>query len=131
MKKIPYITAFCLVFIILALTLTLTTSKVSRNTRTNTVLVKTCGIYTIVGWPAGILILGDLDSSVSTLSSIDKYFIRDGLGLGGSIPRGYEIHRDKEGRMFAYLFKAGAVKLYPSDVNIFLARLMVEKVAGQ
>jgi hypothetical protein len=119
MKKFIFAIALALT------TLTLSAKEVVKNPITDMKLSEALGVYTISG-PQGAMILGNLDNSINLLTSLETSFFQEHLNFINWENQKYEVGSDKEG---LYIIKvgAGAVKIRQSDVNIFLAKLLLIK----
>lgn len=106
-------------------TLTLSAKEVVKNTSTGAVLNETAGIYSITGFKTGAIILGDAKSAASLLTTLDGCFAKEGIEklFKADLGKDYEVHQDKDGHWYIICLKAGGAKLYPSDVNLFLAAI--------
>lgn len=106
-------------------TISISAKEVAKNPVTDMTLSEALGVYTISG-PQGAIILGNLDKSIDLLTSLETSFFKEHLNFINWENQKYEVGSDKDG---LYIIKvgAGAVKIRQSDVNIFLAKLLLIK----
>ena len=106
-------------------TISISAKEVAKNPITDMTLSEAMGVYTISG-PHGAIILGNLDNSIDLLTSLETSFFQEHLNFINWENQKYEVGSDKDG---LYIIKvgAGAVKIRQSDVNIFLAKLLLIK----
>jgi len=115
---------FIAFIIILSASCTLSAKEVCRNSNTGMVLSENLGVYTITG-KGGALILGDLKESRNLLASFEKCFLQTHANAIFDVNIGEQKYQVKSDSQGLYIIKMGlgAVKIYQSDVSIFLLYL--------